>query len=391
MKKKYLVLAAGAAFQLCLGFAYAWGVYIYEYIRVYGGSAGSWQSVYLVHSTFQVIFFLIGGRLLDKKGPRFTGFLSGVFYGSALILNGLLPPSPFSLMLGFGVLGGMGFGFAYFSPIKECQRNFPDKKALVTGLTLAGQGVGGFAIAAAIPCLISLGINIRVVSVILGLVFFLLMSGTSFFFSNETGEERKTENTQDTGIKAVISKKTFWSLFIPMACFLVMTGMIMANLKIMGMGQGISNAVTTAALSIYAISSGAGKAGWGFIAHKTGERKSIIIKFAVQIPVLLLAMCLYGTPAALFLLAVFSGLNIGGSYVLYASAVSKLYGVEKLGTVYSVMFLTSFIGGFGPLIGGRIYDVTKSLYPALGIGVLVCVTGLITFLVVSKNSIAGGK
>jgi OFA family oxalate/formate antiporter-like MFS transporter len=58
---------------------------------------------------------------------------------------------------------------------------------------------------------------------------------------------------------------------------------------------------------------------------------------------------------------VFAGFNYGACLVLYAAEIANHYGTEKMGTIYSTLFLSNGVAGFvAPPLAGRIFDNTGS-------------------------------
>ena len=87
-----------------------------------------------------------GGILVDKRGPRLVATLGGILFGLGTLLAGLADQiSNMALMwVGYGLIAGLGNGFAYVTPIATLTRWFPDKRGLVTGLAVMGFGAGAF-------------------------------------------------------------------------------------------------------------------------------------------------------------------------------------------------------------------------------------------------------
>ena len=97
---------------------------------------------------FSLAIFCLGmsaafmGQVVDKFGPRVTGTISAILYASGNILTGvaLANHSLLLLYLGYGVLGGIGLGTGYVTPVSMIIKWFPDKRGLATGLAIMGFG-----------------------------------------------------------------------------------------------------------------------------------------------------------------------------------------------------------------------------------------------------------
>lgn len=95
--------------------------------------------------TIAVVFFALAmipaGRLQNRYGPRVIGMIGAGLLGVAFLLTALFTKDlgvPY-VYLTYGVLGGIGMGFGYVTPIAACAKWFPDKRGLVTGLAVAGS------------------------------------------------------------------------------------------------------------------------------------------------------------------------------------------------------------------------------------------------------------
>ena len=85
-----------------------------------------------------------GGLQLPRVGPRRLAMAGGVLFGGGYLVAALalhwksLP----LLYLGYGVMGGIGLGLGYVTPVATVAKWFPDKKGLTTGMVIMGFGFG---------------------------------------------------------------------------------------------------------------------------------------------------------------------------------------------------------------------------------------------------------
>lgn len=143
---------ASVAIHLCIGSVYAWSMFNPPLIKQFGvvaSAADDWHfsSVVWIFSTAIVFLGLaaaIGGKWLEKVGPRATGFLAACFWGGGFIISsiGLYYHQLWLIYFGYGVLGGCGLGLAYVTPVSTLIRWFPDRRGMATGLAIMGFGGG---------------------------------------------------------------------------------------------------------------------------------------------------------------------------------------------------------------------------------------------------------
>ena len=151
---RWLVPPAALAIHLSVGQAYAFSVFNNPLGQLLGSTAkhhvaGDWDKVQVTHIFSLAIVFLglsaaVFGRWLEGAGPRKAMlasalcFSSGFFVAALGIGLHLLP----LVYLGYGVLGGIGLGLGYISPVSTLIKWFPDRPGMATGLAIMGFGGG---------------------------------------------------------------------------------------------------------------------------------------------------------------------------------------------------------------------------------------------------------
>ena len=385
-----IILISAVSLHMCFGTNYAWSIFAQELKTNYNFTMTECQAVF---STCQLCFtlaFILGGRLHDKYGPKFVGIISGIIFGIGYFLAGLIPPSPLSLIIFFGVLGGGGPGIGYICPIATAQKWFPNKRALVTGISVMGYGMGAFFMAFIAEMLLKSGVSVRGVFMIFGIAFFVVCTGVSFLFKAPPGYV--PEKTERVPVKSLVASKYFWSLFIPMSAGLFAGVMVISNLKPMGIRWGMPAFIAAVGVSILALFNGLGRITWGFIAHIIGEKKSIIISLLIPAVSLFLSVYFIKNPVLYFVFVTLTGLNYGACLVLYASTVTKVFGVERIGQVYSILFLSNGAAGvLAPVFAGFVFDKTGSYDIALITGSILCVIAIVCFKLLYDEKFKASK
>src|SRR6202046_658164 len=136
------IAAAGFLMQMALGAVYAWSVF-----RVPLAKKFHW-SIEEVTLTFTISIFVLGvscffgGLWLNKSGPRVVALTGGFLYGLGVFLASFSADKLWWLYLSYGLIGGVGLGFAYIVPVAVLVKWFPDKRGLLTGIAVGGFGAG---------------------------------------------------------------------------------------------------------------------------------------------------------------------------------------------------------------------------------------------------------
>lgn len=154
---RWRVPPASISIHLCIGSVYAWSIFNPPLTRVRGVAAsasGDWDLSAVVWVFSVAIVFLglaaaVAGRWLETVGPRMVGVVAACCWGGGFLLGGLgiALHQLWLLYLGYGVLGGVGLGLGYVSPVSTLIRWFPDRRGMATGMAIMGFG-GGAMIAA---------------------------------------------------------------------------------------------------------------------------------------------------------------------------------------------------------------------------------------------------
>src|ERR1700710_266652 len=133
---------AGVLLQMALGAVYAWSVF-----RVPLAKEFHW-TIFEVTLTFTIAIMVLGfasffgGLWLKRVGPRVVALTGGLLYGAGVFLASFSYHGLWWLYMTYGVIGGIGLGFAYIVPISVLVKWFPDRRGLMTGIAVGGFGAG---------------------------------------------------------------------------------------------------------------------------------------------------------------------------------------------------------------------------------------------------------
>ncbi len=140
--KRLLVLPAAVLIHMCLGGVYAWSAFVPSLRTDHGLSASQAQCIFgLTIATFSVAMVL-AGRLLTRWGPRCVGLLGGVLFACGHMIAASSDGCVLRLQMGFGLVGGASIGCGYVAALTTGVLWFPKHKGLVTGVVVAGFGLG---------------------------------------------------------------------------------------------------------------------------------------------------------------------------------------------------------------------------------------------------------
>jgi MFS family permease len=206
---RWLVPPAALAIHLCIGMAYGFSVFWLPLSRALGHDhsiecpgMGLGQALFTTTCDWRIadlgwmytlFFVLLGtsaaawGGWLEHAGPRKAGVVSAFCWCGGLLISavGVIYHQLWMLWLGSGVIGGIGLGLAYISPVSTLIKWFPDRRGMATGMAIMGFGGGAMIGAPLANQLMNLfrtdtSVGVWQTFVVLGAIYFAFMLGGSF-------------------------------------------------------------------------------------------------------------------------------------------------------------------------------------------------------------------
>ncbi|MDO9566574.1 MAG: OFA family MFS transporter [Candidatus Desulfaltia sp.] len=410
MNRLWVVVGA-ILIQLCLGSIYAWSVFTPSLVAE-GWTKGMTQGIFSASLAFFAIVMVVAGRMMPEMGPRALAVSGGAVLGVGYIIAGLAGGTDFwSLFFLIGIVGGSGIGLAYVVPITVGMRWFPDKKGLITGLSVAGFGFGAtlwVKLAGAWGHMI-VDMGISKTFIIYGAIFILgIIIGGFFMVFPPEGWRPPGYNPDATASggatkAAIIDLQSGQMLRTPQFYMIFFTFVFGASAGLMSIGlmklfpivaltaNGVANASAVAGTAMaffFSIANGVGRIAWGAMSDKLGRKKSIVIMMATQGIIVILFQWMAGTPALLFLGATLIGFNFGGNFALFPTITADVFGAKFIGQNYGWVFLAYGVGGiFGPMLGGKLGDTGNFPMAFTICGVLCLAAAFIISMVKPPQSV----
>ena len=164
---RWLVPPAALAIHLCIGMAYGFSVFWLPLSRAVGvteplacaaemdliarilSSTCDWQ-ISMLGWMYTMFFVFLGlsawlfGGWLEHAGPRKAGVVSALCWCGGLVISalGVYHHQIWLMWIGSGVIGGIGLGLGYISPVSTLIKWFPDRRGMATGMAIMGFGGG---------------------------------------------------------------------------------------------------------------------------------------------------------------------------------------------------------------------------------------------------------
>lgn len=379
---RWLVPPAALAIHLSIGQAYAFSVFNLPLSRLIGitdSAPGDWR-LSTIGWVFSVAIVVLGlsaatfGAWLERVGPRRAMFASALCFGGGFLVAaaGVASHQFWLLVLGYGVLGGIGLGLGYISPVSTLIKWFPDRPGMATGLAIMGFG-GGAMIASPLATALmnhyrtptSQGVTETMVT--MGLIYLAFMMFGVFTvrvppdgwrpegFVPRT-DTRRMVTTGNVTARGAIRTPQFWLLWVVL-CVNVTAGIGVlgqASPMIQEMFPGVISAAAAAGfVGLLSLANMAGRFVWSSASDYLGRRTTYTIFF-------LLGAILYATvPTAgqMGNVVLFVSLYVvimsmyGGGFATIPAYLRDMFGTMQVGAIHGRLLTAwSTAGVLGPVL-----------------------------------------
>lgn len=429
MRNRWVVALAGTISMMCLGTIYSWSIFTQPLIASFG-----WSNTTTTWAFAWSIFFLgigcvVGGRWQDHIGPRRVAVIGVVLWGLGNVLAGLGTArlGPWSIYLTYGLIGGLGNGIGYVTPVATVTKWFPDRRGVGTGMVVMGFGLGAFvyniivkgvasftdaarqaasylsdraaAAAAGAPFDAAshamrpdqVGAIMRVF-VVSGLVFAVLGGLSAALLTNppEGYVRPGARAAAATAARSYAPAETlrtpqFYGLWLMLFLNVTAGILFISNaVPIMRELTGIAPAVAVATYGAVAVFNGLGRFFWGSVSDRIGRNATYVLIYGLQVVIFLLVGHLHsvGLVAALFAVVL---LCYGGGFGTMPSFTADYFGTRFMGLNYGFVLLAWGVAGIaGPLFVAYVKDHTGTFAGALSYVALMLLVATILPVVIRK-------
>jgi OFA family oxalate/formate antiporter-like MFS transporter len=362
--RRYSILLASVVIQITLGGIYAWSVFVPPLQKNYGLSQTETGLVYGLNLCFFTIALVLGGRLMERLGPRLVTAAGGVLFAAGWLGAGCSGGSMVVMTLCLGPVLGAGIAFGYVCLLATCVKWFPHHKGLVAGLTMAGFGAGAVVLSQLADFYLRRGTDVLEFFRVLGLA-----GGTLVFLAALVIDAPKGQApggpSHLVSFGALVRQRRFWSLVAGLMAGTFGGQLVVGNLKSIGLWQGLSDQWATLPIAAFAAGSGAGRIAWGWLHDRLG-RGTVPASLLLQGAAILFLLKSGADGPVFCVAAALVGLAYGANFVLYAAEVARFFGVYSVSRAYPWVFIFYAISGtLGPLSGGWMYEAGHAFTGAM--------------------------
>ncbi len=425
---RWLIPPAALAVHLSIGQVYATSVYKQALVAHFDTSLTAIGFVFSLAIVMLGLSAALFGTWVDRNGPRAAMAVSATFWVSGFLVAalGISTGQIWLVYLGYGVLGGIGLGIGYISPVSTLIKWFPDRPGLATGMAIMGFGGGAMVASPLSGRLMSLydgsydpsdsstvasGDAVAGLFVTLAAIYLVFMSLGAFLVRVPADDWRPEGWEPDTAaakpmvtnasVSAANAIKTpqFWLLWTVLFCNVTAGIGILEQASPMiqdffreGDGSAVAAAAAAGFVGLLSICNMAGRFVWSSTSDHIGRKPIYMVYLGVGI-VLYLGLALAGSSST-FLFVALAGLIIsfyGGGFATVPAYLRDLFGTFQVGAIHGRLLTAWAAAGVaGPLIVNAFLDargtpgelVAADYRPALLTMVGVLAVGFVANLLV---------
>lgn len=387
---RWLIVLGTIITQIGLGTIYTWSLFNQPLADAYGWSVSSVAITFSITSFALAVSTLFGGKLQDKLGIKKLVILAGILLGAGLILSSFAT-SLWLIYLLAGVVVGFANGIAYITTLSNVIKWFPEKKGLISGISVGAFGTGSFVFKYINQALLS-SLGVQGTFLIWGIAALLLISGGAFFLKDAIlGQETNVGAVnKNYTIKEMLHTKQAYILFVIFltAC---MSGLYLIGIvKDAGMElAGLSAATAANAVAVVAICNTTGRVVLGALSDKV-ERLYLVAAGLLVTAGAVAVLSMVELSTTLFFVCVAAvAFFFGGNITVFPTIIADYFGLKNQSKNYGVIYQGFGIGALG---GSFIASLLGGFQPTfIAIGALCIISFLLAVTVRSPQQPAAAK
>lgn len=396
---RWLVPPAALAVHLSIGQAYAFSVFNEPMTRIIGISEsgqGDWSLATLGWIFSIAIVFLglsaaVFGSWVERSGPRKTMFAAACCFGGGFLVSalGVWTHQIWLVYLGYGVLGGIGLGLGYISPVGTLIRWFPDRRGMATGMAIMGFG-GGALIGS--PLAVGLmnfyatdaSVGVAPTFITMGILYFISMCLGAFVVRvppegwapegyTPPSESNSMITTHSVHVRDAHKTPQFWFLWV-ILCFNVTAGIGVLGQASVMIQETFGGAITAAAaagfVGLLSLFNMAGRFIWSSASDYIGRKATYFIFFGLGTALYALIPIFGSGLGSVFLFVLAFGIILsmyGGGFATIPSYLADIFGTKYVGAIHGRLLTAWAVAGvLGPVLVNYIrqFQVDAGVAPA---------------------------
>ncbi len=386
---RWLIPPAALAVHLSIGQVYAFSVFKNSLVASFDTSLTAIGWVFSISIVMLGLSAAVLGTWVERSGPRKAMLVAALCWGTGFVVGsaGIASGQLWLLYLGYGVIGGIGLGIGYISPVSTLIKWFPDRPGLATGMAIMGFG-GGALIASPLsnrlmslydpgfvatePGAVASGSALAQTFLTLGIVYtaFMLIGAALVRVPPGHGDDSTAEHSPGTNgalvrASSAIRTPQFWFLWVVLFCNVTAGIGILEQAAPMiqdffrdAEGSTVTAAAAGGFVGVLSLANMLGRFVWSSLSDRIGRKPTYVMYLGVGL-VLYLLLALFGSVSPLVFVALAAVIisYYGGGFATVPAYLKDLFGTLEVGAIHGRLLTAWAAAGVaGPLIVNGILD-----------------------------------
>lgn len=391
---RWLIPPCALAVHLCIGQVYATSVYKTALVEHFDASLTSVGVIFSIAIVMLGLSAAVAGTWVDTNGPRAAMFTSACFWVTGFVVAalGIASGQLWLVYLGYGVIGGIGLGIGYISPVSTLIKWFPDRPGLATGMAIMGFG-GGALIASPLsgrlmalydsgydatdPTSVPDGRAVMMLFLTFAVAHLCFMMFGAFSvrvpaddwkpegWDPSTVKEKKLVTTASVSANNAIRTPQFWLLWVVLFCnvtagigILEQAAPMIQDFFRENGESSVSAAAAGGFVGLLSLANMAGRFVWSSTSDYIGRKPIYMLYLGVGLATYVLLATVGPSSTVLFVLFAAVILSFyGGGFATVPAYLRDLFGTYQVGAIHGRLLTAwSAAGVAGPLIVNGFLD-----------------------------------
>jgi MFS family permease len=379
---RWRIPVGAVAVHICIGSVYAWSTFNRPIQALFPDNPWWFSPPYTTFTTALVLLGLsaaFGGPWVERRGPRVAATAAALFFGSGLLIGGIGLATKISVLvfLGMGVIGGIGCGLGYISPVSTLVQWFPDRRGMATGMAIMGFGGGAF-LAGYLNVFFMDRIGVANTVMALGATYLVIMLAGARRMERPPAGWKPAGWTPPAQTRAMVTDRSVSrNVAVRTGQFYLLWGILFINVTA---GIGILAQASpmmqdmfhrtplqaAAVVSLISVFNAGGRFFWASSSDYIGRRNTYTIFFVVQFVLFLLIPGLAARGSwALFETSLFIVFTMyGGGFATIPAFLADIFGPQNVGAIHGALLTAwSAAAVVGPVIITELSNRAKAALP----------------------------
>ncbi len=395
-------VVGGMSMNLALGTLYAWSIFVAPLEKEFGWKRAQTSTVFGIAVVVFALTFIVAGRLQDKYGPFKVSLIGGILVSLGFFLCSYTHSLNW-LYVCFGVIGGLGNGFGYATPIPVMAKWFPDKRGLAVGLAVAGYGAGSAIFGPLANLKLIPAYGVHTTFQILGVIFLIMTVFGAFLLRNPpvgykpagwtpAPASKAAATTYDFTPSEVLHTPAFYFMWVAYALGTLAGLMVISQLVPFAKSMKIpGEALQTLTIFVGAVGNASGRILSGWMSDAIGRLNVLRLMIGISMVAMPILYLVGGNVAMLYVVVFVVYWCYGTQLSVNGAAASDFWGTKNAGINYGMLFTAWGVAGyFGSKIGGQMYDKYHNYQMAFYTAGVLAAVALICEMLAKRPAIPAG-